>query len=137
MMDNQIMNKSIRWKQRFQNYQQAFTNLEDATNLDHYSKLEQAGLIQTFEFCFELAWKTLKDFLESEGIIASSPREVIKESFKANYILDGHTWIDALEKRNLLTHTYSEEMSTQAEQLIKSKYFPVLKKFKESFESKL
>lgn len=131
------MNKSIRWKQRFQNYQQAFKNLEDATKLNQYSKLEQAGLIQTFEFCFELAWKTLKDFLESEGIIASSPREVIKESFKANFIIDGHAWIDALEKRNLPTHTYSEEMSTQAEELIKEKYFPIMKQFKQDFEAKL
>ena len=131
------MNKQIRWKQRFQNYKQAFRNLEDATKLKQYSKLEQAGLIQTFEFCFELAWKTLKDFLESEGITASSPREVIKESFKANFITDGHAWIDALEKRNLLTHTYSEEMSSQAEELIKDKYFPIMKQFKESFESKL
>jgi nucleotidyltransferase substrate binding protein (TIGR01987 family) len=131
------MNKSIRWKQRFQNYQQAFINLEDATKLNQYSKLEQAAFIQTFEFCFELAWKTLKDFLESEGIIAVSPREVIKESFKANFIIDGHTWIDALEKRNLLTHTYSEEMSTQAVELIKDKYFPIMKQFKENFEKRL
>lgn len=129
-------NKQIRWKQRFQNYSKAFAHLEAAVQIDKLSDLERAGLIQTFEFSFELAWKTLKDFLESEGITTTSPRQVIQEAFKANYITDGHTWIDALEKRNFLSHCYSEEVSSKSEDLIKNQYFLFLQQLKTFFESK-
>jgi len=55
------------WKQRFANYEKAFEQLTSAVEQDSYSVLEVAGLIKTFEFTFELAWKTLKNYLEKEG----------------------------------------------------------------------
>jgi nucleotidyltransferase substrate binding protein (TIGR01987 family) len=130
------MNKDIRWKQRFQNFKNAYKQLDSAIALPELSELESAGLVQTFEYTFELAWKTLKDFLESEGVVAATPRQVIQEGFKANFIIDGHTWIDALEKRNLLSHSYSKELSKKAVELIKTSYFPIMKDFKETFEKK-
>lgn len=108
------MNKKIRWKQRFENFEKVFKELKEATEKSKLNKLERSGLVQTFEFTFELAWKTLKDYLESEGITAQSPRETIQQAFKSSYISDGDLWIDALEKRNLLSHTYSEELSLKA-----------------------
>lgn len=130
------MNKDIRWKQRFQNFKNAYRQLDSAIELPQLSELESAGLVQTFEYTFELAWKTLKDFLESEGVVAATPRQVLQEAFKANFIIDGHTWIDALEKRNLLAHSYSKELSKKAVELIKSSYFPIIKDFKATFEKK-
>ena len=130
------MNKDIRWKQRFQNFKNAYNQLNSAVEIPKLSELESAGLVQTFEYTFELAWKTLKDFLESEGIVASTPRQTIQEAFKANFIIDGHAWIDALEKRNLLSHSYSKELSQKAVDLIKSSYYPIMKDFKKSFEEK-
>ncbi len=56
----------------------------------------------------------MKDVLETDGIIAKSPREVIKQSFALEYIQNGEIWIDMLEKRNLLTHTYQEEIALEA-----------------------
>lgn len=133
-MNQPIIKKSIRWKQRFENFQKALKQLENATHQESYSELERAGLIQTFEFTFELAWKTLKDFLESEGIITNSPRQAIQSAFKSHYISDGHTWIDALEKRIFLTHCYNEKASQEAKQLIKDKYFKIMKDFQQKFE---
>ena len=130
------MNKDIRWKQRFQNFKNAYRQLNSAIALPKLSELESTGLVQTFEHIFELAWKTLKDFLKSEGIMAATPRQVIQEAFKANFIINGHTWIDALEKRNLLSHTYSQELSQKAIELIKSSYFPIMEEFKQTFEKK-
>ena len=130
------MNKSIRWKQRFQNFQKVYSQLELAVHKNELSELERSGLIQTFEYSFELSWKTLKDFLESEGIIATTPRKVIQEAFKAEFIKDGHDWIDALEKRNLLSHCYDEQLSLKVMDLIKKSYFPFIKQFKQDFESK-
>lgn len=130
------MNKNIRWRQRFENFLKAFTQLEAAVGQKNLNDLERSGLIQTFEYTYELSWKTLKDFLESEGIAVQTPRETIQEAFKSGFIPDGHSWIDALENRNLLSHTYEKILSLKAEELIKKSYYPFLKKFKEDFSVK-
>ena len=72
--------KEIRWKQRFENFNESYILLDRYSKKEDLSKLEQAGLIQFFEMTFELAWKVLKDYLESEGYIIKSPRETIKPS---------------------------------------------------------
>jgi len=121
------MNKEIRWKQRFQNFESAYQKLEKAAGQESYSEMERAGLIQFFEFTFELAWKTLKDYLESEGYVTKSPKETLKQAFQIGLLADGHTWMDALEDRNLLAHTYDEKTSLKVQGLIKKKYFPAMK----------
>ena len=95
----------------------------------HFTKnIERSGYIKTFE----RVRKTLKDFLESE--IWPSPRKMIQQAFQSGYIAEGHSWIDALEKRNLLAHTYNEELSKEACLLIKEKYFEMLEQFYKSFK---
>jgi len=121
------MNKEIRWKQRFSNFEKAYQNLETAVNMKTYSKIERAGLVQYFEFTFELAWKTLKDYLESKGVSAKFPREVIKQSFHYEIIKEGETWMDMLEKRNLFAHIYDEKNAEIASELIIDHYFNEIK----------
>src|SRR3989338_547549 len=121
------MNTDIRWKQRFSNYDKAFNELSAAVARGSYDKLSQAGLIQMFELVFDLAWKTLKDKLEYEGLKASSPRETIKIAFQNGAIQNGELWIEALDNRNLLAHTYDEAKSNEARDLIRGKYFTLLR----------
>jgi nucleotidyltransferase substrate binding protein (TIGR01987 family) len=121
------MNKDIRWKQRFDNFEKAFCFFDESVRKETLSDLEAAGLIQSFEFTFELAWKTLKDYLEDKYVEARFPRDVIKEAFKYEIISDGEVWLDMLEKRNLMTHTYDEEIATTAINLIKNKYSAAIK----------
>ena len=108
------MRSSIRWKQRFENFEHAFLLLKEAfeKNLAELSDLEKEGVIQRFEYTFELAWKTLKDYLIYNGVAFDqiTPRSVIKEAFAAKIIKDGQTWIDMLEQRNLMAHTYDREV---------------------------
>lgn len=101
----------LRWKQRFENLAKANVRLEAACSYSSYSELELAGLIQTFEFTFALTWKTFKDILEYEGYEVASPRSVIRTALEANHLSPDQceTLLDALGKRNLLTHTYDEE----------------------------
>jgi len=126
-----------RWRQRFQNFEKAYTNLEDAYNLTEYSELEKTGLIKTFEFTFELAWKTLKDLLEFEGFEVKSPRATIKQAFQTGYISDGTGWLDILDKRNLMTHTYDEETSQEVVELIKDKYFALIHELHKTLKDKI
>lgn len=44
------------------------------------TEIEKAGVVQAFEFCYELAWKTIKRFLYNEGVAVSSPRESFREA---------------------------------------------------------
>jgi len=120
------MNKEIRWRQRFSNLEKAFLQLSDACKLEGYSDLEKAGLVQIFEFTFELSWKTMKDLLESLGVEAKFPREVIKAGFQYEIIADGDTWMDMLEKRNYLAHSYDEVQAEEAVHLIREKYYPAV-----------
>ena len=101
----------IRWKQRFQNFDRAFILLRSALEdqpLNQLSDLEQEGVIQRFEYSYELAWKTMKDYLEDNGVVISpvTPRNVIKEAFAAGIIKEGQIWVDMMLHRNLLSHTY-------------------------------
>ena len=126
---------NIRWKQRFENFERSVKNLEKALNIKTPDEVYRAGIIQLFEISFELAWKTLKDFLEVSGYLVKSPRETIQQSYKDEIIENGHTWIDALEKRNLMAHTYDEETSLEAECLIREKYFFILKQLLNKLEN--
>ncbi len=77
---------------------------------------------------FELAWKVLKDYLESEGYMVKSPRETVKQAFQIGLIDNGHIWIDALSNRNLTTHTYDEELADKMTKEILISYLPELDK---------
>ncbi len=122
-----IMEQDTRWKQRFANFQKATNQLTEFINKGELNKFEVQGLIQCFEYTFELAWKTMKDYLEYQGFIVKSPRQTIKTAFQVELIKDGHTWIDALEKRKLMAHTYDEQIAKEVELLIREKYYKVIK----------
>ena len=101
----------FRWKQRFQNYDKAFTLLKstfETRTLSDLSDLEQEGVIQRFKHSYELAWKTMKDYLEENGVVIDplTPRNVIKEAFAAKIMPDGQVWINMSLHRNLLSQTY-------------------------------
>ena len=119
--------KDIRWKQRFQNFLKAFTLMKEAIDaFDTLSDLEKEGLVQRFEYTFELAWKTLKDFLEAKGVELSFPRDVIKEGFSTQIIANGEVWIEMLDNRNLTAHTYEEKIFKEVLQNIRTKYYSAI-----------
>ena len=126
------MSADIRWKQRFHNFDRAFVLLREALQRtpEALSMLEKEGVIQRFEYTFELAWKTLKDYLEEGGLVISpvTPRQVIKEAFAAKVISDGEVWINMLDNRNLLSHTYDFSVFEQAVKAIAEHYLPAMEK---------
>ena len=114
--------KNIRWQQRYSNLLKAFRQLEKGSQINSPNEIEIQGIIQSFEFTFELCWKTLKDYLESQGVTASFPREVIKQAFHYELLDNGEIWLEMLSKRNLLAHTYDEKMAEEAYNLITKQY---------------
>jgi nucleotidyltransferase substrate binding protein (TIGR01987 family) len=125
------MNQDVRWKQRYENFDRAFTLLHDALlsrSLEEFSDLEIAGLIHRFMFSFDLALKTMNDYLEESGIqiVPVTQKAVIKEAFAAKVIDDGQGWIDMMLERNLLSHTYDEQRFRKALMNIRTRWLPLL-----------
>ena len=132
------MTDDIRWLQRFQNFEKAFLLLSGALHDTNPDVVHRAGIIQFFEMCFELSWKTMKDFLEEEGFSkVLSPRDSIKLASQNDLISDGHIWLQALEDRNLTAHTYDDATSKKVEDLIRHIYFPMIHELMETLKKRL
>jgi len=107
------MNNYIRWKQRFQNFENAFKVFQRRIDeYQQYSDTEayQMALIQAFEMIQELSWKVLKDYLENEGYEdVNNARKVFRTAFQEEIITkDVEVWMDSIKNRNLTSHTYDE-----------------------------
>ena len=130
------VNKDIRWEQRFANYRKALTRLQKFIDKGELSELEEQGLIKAFEYTYELAWNTIKDFLEYKGqtdIYGS--RDAIRKAFELGLIDDGESWMDMLKSRNKTSHTYNEEIAKEICQAVVEVYYSLLKQLKAKLES--
>jgi nucleotidyltransferase substrate binding protein (TIGR01987 family) len=132
-----LENSDIRWKQRFQNYCRAFKLLRSALedkSIDELSALEQEGLVQRFEYTFELGWKTLKDYLEFSGFLLTeaTPRKVIKECAATGIFseaeINAELYLEMMLARNALSHIYDFERFKQILEKVKEKYIGELEK---------
>ena len=124
-----------RFEERKQDLINATNRLKEALN-EEESELMIDAVLHRYEFTFELAWKTLKDYLEYLGVTMNtgSPREVIKESFAHELISDGEVWIKMMLARNSLSHLYDEETSREVYEEIKNEYIYQIEKLVETLE---
>jgi nucleotidyltransferase substrate binding protein (TIGR01987 family) len=124
--------EDIRWVQRCQHFKQAFEQLRRAQVLAGQrplTELEEQGMIQAFEYTHELAWNTLKDFLESKGFRdLYGSKDTTREAFKQDLIEDGDVWMDMIRSRNLSSHTYNLETAKTIVKAIREKYFGAFEK---------
>lgn len=119
----------IRWQQRFSNLELAHKNLIEMLSLlknEPNNKAYKLAVIQSYEMDIELAWKTLKDYLDYIGYKLQSPREVIKQAFAIEIIEDGEIWLQMLEDRNLTSHIYDEIKAQEVVDSISENYFKKL-----------
>lgn len=113
-------------EQSLTNLENALSRLEEALDVDNPNQLAIDGTIQRFEFVLELFWKTLKRLLQSEGIIATTPKDALKEAFQIGWLHDETAWLQMLRDRNLNSHVYDEHTANRIYDDIK-KYFPEMK----------
>lgn len=130
--------KDIRWIQHFNNFNKAFSQFLDAVKIREdrkLSRLEEQGLVQAFEYTHELAWNTLKDFLEERGVPKMyGSRDATREAFKAGLIENGEIWMDMIISRNQTSHTYNEEAITKIVSILTSIYFDEFLNFQARME---
>lgn len=115
-------------QQKIINFSNALRRLrEGVEKLNQADDLLRDGVIQRFEFTFELAWKSLKACFEEEGIMnLNSPKAVLIEAFAARLFNDDELWLQMLRDRNLTVHIYNEEQAIAICQSIQHKYLPAL-----------
>jgi nucleotidyltransferase substrate binding protein (TIGR01987 family) len=124
-MSDQSHSKDVRWKQRFQNYQRAVKQLTRFMEKENLNELEEQGLIQSFEYTYELAWNTMKDLFEAQGesgILGS--RDAFRLAFRRGLVEEGEVWMDMIKKRGLTSHTYDEKVAREIINSIRTVYFP-------------
>lgn len=131
------MKRDVRWQQRFQNFNKAFSQLSRAAALAgerDLSDLEQQGLIQAFEFTHELAWNTFKDFLQARGASdLFGSRDATRAAFSAGLIENGEVWMEMIQSRNQTTHTYEQETANEIANAIADRYVKEFERFQKRF----
>lgn len=130
-------NHDIRWRQRLQSFRKAYGQLSSAADLARersLSELEQQGLIQAFEFTHELAWKTMKDFLEFHGVQnLYGSKDVTRKGYEKELIGNGDIWMEMITSRNQTSHTYNEATAAGIVRAILNDYRPAFERFLEHF----
>ena len=123
-------------KSKFEDFSRALNKLQIALekNIED-DELYLDGLIQRFEFCFELSWKLMQSYLSYEGFEVNSPRSAIRKSFENEIIFDVGGWLDMLESRNLSTYTYNKETAKEIYKNVAKKYIFLFKDFNESMKN--
>jgi nucleotidyltransferase substrate binding protein (TIGR01987 family) len=131
--------QDIRWIQRYSHFIQAFGQLDRAVELARQrelSELEEQGLIQAFEYTHELAWNTLKDFLDNMGVQPLyGSKDTTREAYKRGLIGDGDAWMEMIKSRNLTSHTYNQDVAKEISEAIRERYHAAFHRLLESLES--
>ena len=111
---------------KYENFCRALQNLKECQKYQEpYSTVTETGLVALFEICFEQAWKLMKQVLEEHGRFEEkigSPRAIIKVAYQCGMLSDCEAWLELLEARNILAHTYSDEQSLSVIRKLKTDY---------------
>ncbi len=119
-------NANVRWKRRLVGFEKALTLQQRFVDKGELSELEEQGLVKAFEYTYELAWNTLKDFLEYQGQTELfGSRDTIRKAFAAGLVDDGEGWMDMLISRNKTSHTYNEETADEICRAVLDRYHPL------------
>jgi nucleotidyltransferase substrate binding protein (TIGR01987 family) len=131
----------IRWKQRFQNFRKALSQLRSAADLAQkrpLSDLERQGLIQSFEYTHELAWNVMRDYLKHQGATdITGSRDATRGAFQAGLLEDGDAWMEMIQSRNLSSHTYEESTAKTIAERVLNTYLVLFESFSKVMAGRL
>ena len=138
-----MVQQTIRWQQRFNNYCKALAKLVQAVELlskqtereEEVDELLQEGLIQRFEYTHELAWKVMKDYAEYQGYTdVRGSRDAIRKALEMG-LIDDRRWMETIEDRNLTVHNYDNEIASEIYENIMKAYSPLFVDFAKKMQS--
>lgn len=113
---------NVDFKNNIENLKKATKKLQEFSQKAQPSELERAGIIQAFEFCFELFWKTFQKIAENEGSFVGGPKPALQGAFKRGLFMDDGIWLKMLQDRNLTVHTYNDSLANDIYQRIVGGY---------------
>ncbi len=123
-----------KFSRRFQSFCNSLDALAEAKQRDLSDSFVLSGTSAKFSITFDLSWKVMKDILVQyyaiTGFVAGSPREVLRESYKAN-LIDADDWMQMLKVRNELIHDYDCEIVKTYCNTIVEKYIDLFYDFEE------
>jgi nucleotidyltransferase substrate binding protein (TIGR01987 family) len=121
--------KDIRWKQRFRNFEKAFSRLKEGVDVEEPNELERNGIVQRFEFTLDLSWKVMKDYLAEKGLsFKPSTKDTLRHAQEAGLIDYAQDLIDGLDIHKELSHDYDGDKFENSEENFRMVIFPALKK---------
>ena len=128
--------QDVRWKQRFNNYSKALSQLEKfIVKGKELNELEEQGMIQAFEYTFELAGNLLKDYYEYQGVTnLQGSRDAFRLAFNRGLISDGEAWMKMIESRSKTSHTYNEETADEIASAVLNQYYSLFKSLQKTME---
>jgi nucleotidyltransferase substrate binding protein (TIGR01987 family) len=138
-----MVQQTIRWQQRFNNYRKALVKLTQAVELlsgqfdreEAVDELLQEGLIQRFEYTHELAWKVMKDYAEYQGYTdVRGSRDAIRKALEMG-LIDDRAWMETIEDRNLTVHNYDNEIASEIYENIMGTYYSLFVAFAQKMQS--
>lgn len=122
----------VKFKKRFESFCNSLKALTEARERDFSDSFVISGTRAKFSITFDLAWKVMKDILIQHyaiiGFVTGSPRDVLREAFKANLICDDG-WMEMLKVRNELTHDYDDAVVKAHCEMIVGKYIDLFYEF--------
>lgn len=127
-----------KFDEKLQKFIDATNRLEEAlAEYEQYAILSSRdGVIQRFELCTELAWKSTREYLLSEGYVdINSPKTVMKQAYADNIIEDEQSWLRLLYSRNLTSHIYDDSTATEIFNSIKDEYLSLFRKLIEKLSA--
>ena len=110
------------------NYLRAVQRLGEALE-EYAADTVRDGVIQRFEFTFDLAWKSLKEYMQDQGATTplQFPKQVLREAYAAELIDDERLWLDMLDARNSTSHIYDDRQAAAVMSGVQERYYKALR----------
>lgn len=122
----------------YKTFKKAYLKLKEFIDTDNGSEKDRSAIINAYQYTFELLWKTLQKYMQQlEMLDELGPGNVIRTAFQYNIIDNGSIYMSMLKNRNLITHTYKEDVAEEIYTRIKEEYMEELQSFIRNFDNKI
>ena len=126
-----------KFDRRFTSFCKSLDALAEAKERDLKDSFVLSGTSAKFSITFDLAWKVMKDILiqyyQIISFVAGSPREVLREAFKAD-LIENDLWLEMLKIRNQLTYDYDCEIVKKYCRKIVDEYIDLFYEFEKNVD---